>query len=58
MTFKRVALFDLDHTLWDFEKNSEETLYTLYSEFGLDKLNNLERSVERLAKALDAIEEQ
>ncbi|MGE8518600.1 MAG: aminotransferase class V-fold PLP-dependent enzyme [Alcaligenes faecalis] len=26
--------------------------------FGLDKLNNLERSVERLAKALDAIEEQ
>jgi putative hydrolase of the HAD superfamily len=27
--------FDLDHTLWDFEKNSEETLYTLYHEFGL-----------------------
>ncbi|RDV13276.1 noncanonical pyrimidine nucleotidase, YjjG family [Pontibacter diazotrophicus] len=28
-------LFDLDHTLWDFEKNSEETLYTLYEQFGL-----------------------
>jgi putative hydrolase of the HAD superfamily len=28
-------LFDLDHTLWDFEKNSEETLYTLYEEFDL-----------------------
>ena len=27
--------FDLDHTLWDFEKNSEETLYTLYQEFDL-----------------------
>lgn len=27
--------FDLDHTLWDFEKNSEETLYTLYQEFEL-----------------------
>lgn len=35
-------LFDLDHTLWDFEKNSEETLYTLYSEFGLDKLNKFD----------------
>jgi putative hydrolase of the HAD superfamily len=27
--------FDLDHTLWDFEKNSEETLFTLFHEFGL-----------------------
>lgn len=27
--------FDLDHTLWDFEKNSEETLRIIYSEFGL-----------------------
>ncbi|WP_018479549.1 YjjG family noncanonical pyrimidine nucleotidase [Pontibacter roseus] len=27
--------FDLDHTLWDFEKNSEETLYTLFQEFNL-----------------------
>ncbi|TPE43884.1 YjjG family noncanonical pyrimidine nucleotidase [Pontibacter mangrovi] len=28
-------LFDLDHTLWDFEKNSEETIYTLYDQFEL-----------------------
>ncbi|PRY10363.1 putative hydrolase of the HAD superfamily [Pontibacter ummariensis] len=28
-------LFDLDHTLWDFEKNSEETLYSLFDQFGL-----------------------
>lgn len=27
--------FDLDHTLWDFEKNSEETLYTLFEQFEL-----------------------
>lgn len=28
-------LFDLDHTLWDFEKNSEETLYTLFDTYEL-----------------------
>src|SRR5690606_16247933 len=32
-------LFDLDHTLWDFEKNSEETLYTLFEEFELGAFN-------------------
>jgi putative hydrolase of the HAD superfamily len=34
--------FDLDHTLWDFEKNSEETLYTLYHEFGLSEFNKFD----------------
>ncbi len=29
--------FDLDHTLWDFEKNSEATMRALYAEFGLDE---------------------
>lgn len=29
--------FDLDHTLWDFEKNSENTLLQLYNEYGLAK---------------------
>ncbi|WP_114781918.1 YjjG family noncanonical pyrimidine nucleotidase [Botryobacter ruber] len=28
-------LFDLDHTLWDFEKNAEETLYALFDQFAL-----------------------
>ncbi|RAU82130.1 YjjG family noncanonical pyrimidine nucleotidase [Pontibacter arcticus] len=28
-------IFDLDHTLWDFEKNSEETIHTLYEQFEL-----------------------
>ena len=30
--------FDLDHTLWDFEANSHETLAELYEEFELHKL--------------------
>jgi putative hydrolase of the HAD superfamily len=33
-TYKHL-FFDLDHTLWDFEKNAEETIFTLYDEFGL-----------------------
>lgn len=28
--------FDLDHTLWDFERNSKETLSELYEEFKLE----------------------
>ena len=32
--------FDLDHTLWDFDSNSEATLLDLYQELGLaDKTN-------------------
>ena len=30
-------LFDLDHTLWDFEKNSTETLHELYRYYEFDK---------------------
>ncbi|WP_439880328.1 YjjG family noncanonical pyrimidine nucleotidase [Pontibacter sp. MBLB2868] len=37
-------LFDLDHTLWDFEKNSEETLYTLYDEFKLASFGKFDSS--------------
>ena len=38
--------FDLDHTLWDFEKNSEITLRKLYDEFclsekGIEKFDSL-----------------
>lgn len=29
--------FDLDHTLWDFEKNAEETILALYDQFELAK---------------------
>lgn len=31
----RHLFFDLDHTLWDFEKNAAETIYLLYDTFGL-----------------------
>jgi putative hydrolase of the HAD superfamily len=30
--------FDLDHTLWDFEKNSAETLTELYNKFNLQNI--------------------
>ena len=30
--------FDIDHTLWDFEKNSYETLYDLYQKTDLENL--------------------
>ena len=33
-------IFDLDHTLWDFNRNSKETLDSLFSEFHIKhKLN-------------------
>lgn len=32
----RNIFFDLDRTLWDFEKNSKETLQELFTEFGLN----------------------
>jgi putative hydrolase of the HAD superfamily len=31
------VFFDLDRTIWDFEKNSEETIFELLNEFGLSK---------------------
>lgn len=31
--------FDLDHTLWDFDRNSEETLAEVYGFFDLDNLD-------------------
>jgi putative hydrolase of the HAD superfamily len=32
------VFFDLDHTLWDFETNSKETLQDLYDELGLGSM--------------------
>jgi len=32
-------LFDLDHTLWDFERNSSETIHQLYKSYQLEKYN-------------------
>jgi putative hydrolase of the HAD superfamily len=33
----RHLLFDLDHTLWDFEKNSKDTLEELFNEYNLNE---------------------
>lgn len=39
----RHVFFDLDHTLWDFEKNSTEAIYELFIEFNLaDQVNSFE----------------
>ena len=35
-TYKHI-LFDLDHTLWDFETNSRETLFELYDMYDLQR---------------------
>lgn len=37
MKYKHI-FFDLDHTLWDFDKNAEETLYELFHKYELSKL--------------------
>ena len=44
--------FDLDRTLWDFEKNSHETLSELYSEHQLERLmdTSTDHFIERYKK--------
>ncbi len=37
MKYKHI-FFDLDHTLWDFDKNAEETLHELYHVHALEQL--------------------
>ncbi|RFZ91876.1 noncanonical pyrimidine nucleotidase, YjjG family [Mucilaginibacter conchicola] len=34
----RHIFFDLDHTIWDFDKNAEETLQELYGSYGLETI--------------------
>ncbi|MBS1532621.1 MAG: YjjG family noncanonical pyrimidine nucleotidase [Bacteroidetes bacterium] len=36
-TYKHL-FFDLDHTIWDFDKNAEEALHELYGIYGLKEL--------------------
>ena len=33
--------FDLDHTLWDFSRNSTETLMEMYEEFEIGRIGNV-----------------
>src|SRR5690606_12128892 len=37
---KKDIFFDLDHTIWDFDRNARETLHELYYVFEFDKLFN------------------
>ena len=40
--------FDLDHTLWDFDKNSEEALTEIYAELKLDlQVSSFERFLKK-----------
>ena len=38
MKNKKHIFFDLDHTIWDFDRNAEETLNELYNTYKLDEL--------------------
>lgn len=40
-TYKHI-LFDLDHTLWDFDKNSAETLLELHTDYNLEKRHGID----------------
>jgi len=37
---KKHLFFDLDHTIWDFDRNAEETLHELYYKYSFDTLFN------------------
>lgn len=43
---KKDIFFDLDHTIWDFDRNAQETLHELYYSYKFDKLFNRANSDE------------
>jgi len=59
MVYKHI-LFDLDHTLWDFERNSSETLYELYEIYHLNQFNifNSDEFVQQFKKVNTILWEQ
>ncbi len=38
---KKDIFFDLDHTIWDFDKNARETLHDLYYKYNFDALTGV-----------------
>jgi len=38
LKYKKHIFFDLDHTIWDFDRNAEETLNELYNTYKLNEL--------------------
>lgn len=52
----RHLFFDLDHTLWDFEKNADETLRTLFEMHRLGRYDfTVERFIERYSEVNHAL---
>lgn len=52
----RHLFFDLDHTLWDFEKNADETLRTLFELHQLGRYDfSVERFIERYSEVNHAL---
>lgn len=43
---KKDIFFDLDHTIWDFDRNAQETLHELYYVYKFDELFNRPNSDE------------
>jgi len=41
---KQHLFFDLDHTIWDFDRNAEETLHELYGKYSFSELFQQESS--------------
>lgn len=41
---KKHLFFDLDHTIWDFDRNAEETLHELYFRYSFHDIFNLPTS--------------
>lgn len=52
MKNKKHIFFDLDHTIWDFDKNAEETLFELYNNYQLKNLglNSVDIFIETYTK--------
>lgn len=47
MKNKKHIFFDLDHTLWDFEKNSTEAIFELFDYFNLEtQISNIHQFIE------------
>jgi YjjG family noncanonical pyrimidine nucleotidase len=44
--YKKDIFFDLDHTIWDFDRNAQETLHELYYVYKFDTLFNRANSDE------------
>lgn len=52
MKHYRHILFDLDHTLWDFQRNAHETLHELYA---AHRLADIGFSARQLCEAFEAV---